>query len=83
MKYIVDVPVELGQTVWKLGNFDRITETTVDAIVIRKTGVFIKLACNTTYETSLKTLGKTWWLTLEDAVNYVEFKNKKLKNTRS
>ena len=82
MIYTVDVPVGIGQTVYKLGNFNRITETTVEAIILRAGETKIKLACNTMYETSLKTLGKTWWLTLEDAVNYVEFKNKGLQNTR-
>lgn len=83
MVYTIDVPVAIGQTVYKLGNFDRITETFVEAIILRAGETKIKLACNTMYETSLKTLGRTWWLTLDDAINYVEFKNKKLKNTRS
>lgn len=83
MIYTVDVPVEIGQTVYKLGNFNRITETFVEAIILRAGETKIKLACNTMHETSLKTLGKTWWLTLEDAVNYVEFKSKNLKNIRS
>jgi hypothetical protein len=83
MVYTVDVPVGIGQTVYKLGNFNRITETTVEAIILRAGKTKIKLACNSMYETSIKTLGKMWWLTLEDAINYVEFKNKKLKNTRS
>jgi hypothetical protein len=83
MIYTIDVPVGIGQTVYKLGNFNRITETTVEAIILRAGETKIKLACNAMYETSIKTLGKMWWLTLEDAVNYVEFKNKKLKNTRS
>jgi hypothetical protein len=83
MIYTIDVPVGIGQTVYKLGNFDRIVETTVEAIILRAGETKIKLACNSMYETSIKTLGKMWWLTLEDAINYVEFKNKKLKNTRS
>lgn len=83
MIYTIDIPVGIGQTVYKLGNFDRIVETTVEAIILRAGETKIKLACNTMYETSIKTLGKMWWLTLEDAINYVEFKKKKLKNTRS
>ena len=83
MIYTVDVPVGIGQTVYKLGNFNRIVETTVEAIVVRAEGTYVKLECNSVYETSLKTLSRNWWLTLEDAVNYVEFKNKNLKNTRS
>ena len=77
MTYTVDVPVSIGQTVYKLGNFDRIIETTVEAIIIRAREIKIKLACNTTYETSIKTLGKMWWTDLEAAVNYVENKKKR------
>ena len=83
MTYTVDVPVEIGQTVYKLGNLNKIVETTVEAIIIRADEVRIKLACNETYETSIKTLGKTWWTELYEAINYVEFKQKGLKNTRS
>lgn len=82
MTYTVDVPVEIGQTVWKLGNFYRLVETTVEAIVIRAEGVYVKLECNSIYETSLKTLGKTWWTDQVAAENYVEFKSKGLQNTR-
>ena len=82
MIYTVDVPVAIGQTVYKLGNFYKIVETTVEAIIIRRDEIRIKLACNETYETSIKTLGKTWWTELYEAVNYVEFKKKGLKNTR-
>ena len=82
MTYTVDVPVAIGQTVYKLGNFYKIVETTVEAIIIRRDEIRIKLACNETYETSIKTLGKTWWTDLDAAVNYVEFKKKGLQNTR-
>ena len=82
MIYTVDVPVSIGQTVYKLGNFYKIVETTVEAIIIRQDETRIKLACNETYETSIKTLGKAWWINLEDAINYVEFKKKGLQNTR-
>jgi hypothetical protein len=78
MIYTIDVPVEIGQTVYKLGNFNRITETTVEAIILRAGETKIKLACNTMHETSLKTLGRTWWLTLEDAETWVEKNNKKI-----
>jgi hypothetical protein len=77
MIYTIDVPVEIGQTVYKLGNFNRITETFVEAIILRAGETKIKLACNTTYETSLNTLGKMWWTDLEAAVNYVENKKKR------
>lgn len=82
MTYTVEVPVAIGQTVYKLGNFYKIVETKVEAIVVRAEGTYVKLECNSMYETSLKTLGKTWWINLEDAINYVEFKKKGLQNTR-
>lgn len=77
MIYTIDVPVAIGQTVYKLGNFNRLTETFVEAIILRAGETKIKLACNTTYETSIKTLGKMWWTDLEAAVNYVENKKKR------
>lgn len=77
MIYTIDVPVEIGQTVYKLGNFNRIVETTVEAIIIRAEGIYVKLECNAMYETSLKRLGKTWWLTLEEAEAYAESKLKR------
>ena len=82
MTYTVEVPVAIGQTVYKLGNFDRIIETTVEAIIIRASEIKVKLACNSMYETSIKTLGKMWWTSLEAATNYVEFKKKGLQNTK-
>jgi hypothetical protein len=78
MIYTVDVPVAIGQTVYKLGNFNRIVETKVEAIVVRAEGTYVKLECNSVYETSLKRLGRTWWLTLEDAETWVEKNNKKI-----
>ena len=78
MIYTVDVPVGIGQTVYKLGNFNRIRETKVEAIILRAGETKIKLACNTMHETSLKTLGKTWWINLEDAETWVEKNNKKI-----
>ena len=77
MIYTVDVPVSIGQTVYKLGNFYRIVETAVEAIIIRAEGIYVKLECNAMYETSLKRLGKTWWLTLEEAEAYAESKLKR------
>ena len=78
MIYTIDVPAEIGQTVYKLGNFNRIVETKVEAIVLRAEGTYVKLECNSVYETSLKRLGRTWWLTLEDAESWVEKNNKKI-----
>lgn len=79
MIYTIDVPVGIGQTVYKLGNFNRIVETKVEAIVVRAEGVYVKLECNSMYETSLKTLGKTRWTDQVAAENYIEWKSKGLK----
>jgi hypothetical protein len=78
MIYTIDVPIEIGQTVYKLGNFNRIVETKVEAIVLRAEGTYVKLECNSVYETSLKRLGRTWWLTLEEAETWVEKNNTKI-----
>ena len=78
MIYTIDVPVGIGQTVYKLGNFYKIVETKVEAIVVRAEGTYVKLECNSVYETSLKTLSRNWWLTKEDAETWVEKNNKKI-----
>ncbi len=56
-------PVEVGQTVWfKRDRNSKIEETTVEKIVLKSGGLYIKLACNSMYETSCRSIGKTVFL---------------------
>ena len=62
-------PVKIDQTVWFIRPFDKkeITETVVEKIVAKGKGLYMKLACNAMYETSCNSIGKTVFLTREDA----------------
>ena len=58
-----EIPVEVGQVVW----FDRnkngkVEEIYVEKVILKRTGWFMKLACNAMYETSCKSIGKTVFL---------------------
>lgn len=72
MIYTIDSPVELGQTVWLVGVRGKIQETSVEKIILKSSGLYVKLACNSMYETSCKTLGKSWFTSLEDAEKHIK-----------
>lgn len=57
----IKAPVEVGQTVWFIRN-NKVIETSVEKIVVKATGLYLKLACNAMYETSCKSIGKTVFL---------------------
>lgn len=61
----IKCPVEVGQKVW----FKRkdVIETYVEKIVLKSGGLYIKLACNAMYETSCRSIGKTVFLSEEEA----------------
>lgn len=63
--------VRVGQTVWfardPKRNPENIVETTVGKIVYKHSGAYMKLACNSMYETSCNSIGKTVFLTREAA----------------
>ena len=63
---VIVPPCKVGQTVWfirKSGLRNELIETTVEKIISKKGGIFIKLACNSMYETSCNSIGKTVFLT--------------------
>lgn len=64
-------PVKIDQTVWFIRPLDKkeITETVVEKIVVKGKGLYMKLACNAMYETSCNSIGKTVFLTREEAEN--------------
>lgn len=68
----IEVPCKVGDTVWFIRNIgdksrEKITETSIEKIVMKKTGLYIKLDCNAVYETSCNSIGKTVFLTKEEA----------------
>lgn len=72
---VIVPPVEIGQTVWFISPVSykpKITETVIKKVVWKSGGVYIKLGCNSMYETSCKSIGKTVFLTklqAEEALN--------------
>lgn len=63
---VIVPPVSVGQTVWFVRN-EKIIETKVEKIVLKSKGLHLKLGCNAMYETSCNSIGKTVFLTREEA----------------
>ena len=68
------LPCKVGDTAYFItnrntpkGTKEHIVETTIEKIGVRKSGMFIKLSANAMYETSCNSIGKTVFLTLEEA----------------
>ena len=63
--------VRVGQTVWFVRdpkrNPENIVETTVEKIVYKHSGAYMKLVCNSMYKTSCNSIGKTVFFTREAA----------------
>lgn len=62
----VKLPCNIGKTVYFIRN-NKIIDTEVEKIVIKKNGIYLKLACNTMYETSCKSIGKTVFFDRKEA----------------
>lgn len=66
-------PCKIGDTVWFVGTSTAnrlnlgVIETTVEKLILKKGGIYMKLACNAMYETSCKSIGKTVFFTQEEA----------------
>lgn len=66
MKCTVEFPVELNQKVWLVRN-GKIEETFVEKLIFKDNNTFMKLYCNAMYETSCRSIGKTIFLSQEEA----------------
>jgi hypothetical protein len=71
MKCTIEFPVELYQKVWLVRN-GKIEETFVDKLIFKDNNTFMKLFCNAMYETSCRSIGKTVFLSLEEAEKHVK-----------
>jgi hypothetical protein len=63
---VIVPPCKVGQIVWLIRN-NKIEETTVEKIVLKDKGLYLKLLCNSFYETTCRSIGKTVFLTKEEA----------------
>ena len=64
---VIVQPVKVGQMVWFIRHND-IIETCIEKIIIKHGGLYIKLWCNSAYETTCRSIGKTVFLTKEEAL---------------
>lgn len=75
----VYLPCKVGDTAYELFIHHRppfIKESTIEKIIIKPEGLRIKLSRNTMYETSISSLGKTIFLTREEADKALEKRRK-------
>ena len=63
---VIVPPCKVGQIVWLVRD-GKIEETTVEKIVLKDKGLYLKLLCNSFYETTCRSIGKTVFLTREEA----------------
>lgn len=68
---VIVPPCKIGQIVWLIRN-GKIEETTVEKIVLKDGGLYLKLLCNAFYETTCRSIGKTVFLTREEAEKALE-----------
>lgn len=67
----VHLPCNIGKTAYFIRN-NKIIETAVEKIIIKKNGIYLKLSCNAMYETSCKSIGKTVFFDQEEAEKALE-----------
>ena len=73
MKCVVEFPVELGQRVYLVRSYTNEVElATVDKLIYKSGRTFMQLSCNALYETSCRSIGKTVFLSREEAEKHVK-----------
>ena len=69
----VVLPCKVGDPVWFVGtsNINRlklgVIEATVEKLVLKSSGIYMKLSCNAMYETSCRSIGKSVFFRKEEA----------------
>lgn len=73
MKCTVEFPVELGQRVYKISTYpSRVEEAVVDKLIYKSGRTYMLLSCNAMYETSCGSIGKTVFLSREEAEKHLK-----------
>lgn len=68
MSCVVEFPVELGQRVWMVRTYsNEVEEAAVEKLIFKSGRTFMQLSCNAMYETSCRSIGKTVFLSKEEA----------------
>ena len=70
----IEKPCEIGQKCWFIKNLgdksrEKVIETAVEKIVLKKGGLYLKLECNAMYENSCKVIGTTIFFSEEELNN--------------
>ena len=60
------LPCKVGDSCWFIRN-NKIIKTTIEKIVLKEKGLYLKLSCNSLYETTCISIGKTVFFTYEEA----------------
>lgn len=63
---VIELPCKVGECCWFIRN-NKIIKTTIEKIVLKEKGLYLKLSCNSLYETSCRSIGKTVFFTYEEA----------------
>lgn len=71
----VHLPCKVGTPVFFLRD-QNIIETSVEKIIFKGKGCYIKLKCNAMYETSCQSIGKTVFFTIESAEKVLKERGK-------
>lgn len=72
---LIVLPCNVGDQVWFIRPLQQkptIEETTIEKVGVRKRGMFIKLSCNSIYETSTSAIGKSVFFSREEAEKALE-----------
>ena len=73
MKCVVEFPVELGQKVYRISPFTGEPEPVwVEKLVFKSCRPYMQLSCNAMYETSCSSIGKSVFLSFEEAEKHVK-----------
>lgn len=75
---VIVLPCKVGDTVWfirPLKQKPKIEEAVVEKIGVRKRGMYLKLSCNSMYETAASSIGKSVFLSREEAEKALEEMN--------
>lgn len=67
---LIRLPCKVGDKVWFIQGTSisqKLIETEVEKVISKKSGLYIKLFCNSFYETTCNSIGKTVFFTREEA----------------
>ena len=85
---LIELPCKVGDTIYEVFKYHKlpfIQQTKVEKIIVTEKGLKLKLARNSSYETSISSLGKTLFLTEESAKAQIKKlqEKQKMKNNSS